>query len=115
MLTLCIGCIQLIINIKRNKMSLRLKIKHLWNKLLLQLSLFVLAFYLTIGFLFLFSDMWIDIVPKGREIIGSSLVVFGSLRFYIAYRRYKTKHEKIHALRMAHKKLLEESQNVKAQ
>lgn len=92
-------------------MSLKLKIKHLWNSLLLQLSFILLAFYLTVGALFLFSNIWADIVPKGREIIGSSLIVFGCLRFYLAYRRYKTKHEKLQALKKA-KKLLEESQHV---
>lgn len=91
-------------------MSLRLKIKHIWNSILLQLSFFLLAFYLTVGALFLFSDIWADIVPKGREIIGTSLIIFACLRFYIAYRRYKTKHEKIQALKLAKKKLSEESQ-----
>jgi hypothetical protein len=96
-------------------MTLKLKIKHHWNQILFILSFLLLAFYLIIGFLFLFSDTWIDFVPKGREIIGSSIAVFGCLRFYIAYRRFKTKHEKIYALRQAHKKLLEESHHVKAQ
>lgn len=94
-------------------MSLRLKIKHIWNSLLLQLSFFLLVFYLTVGALFLFSDIWADIVPKGREIIGGALILFACLRFYTAYRRYKTKREKIQALKEAKKKLLEESQHAK--
>ena len=91
-------------------MSLKLKIRHIWNHFLLQLSFLLLAFYLIIGFMFLFSDNWIDMVPKGREIIGWSLVAFGSLRFYISYRRYKTKHDKLLELKKE-KKLLEESQH----
>ena len=41
--------------------------------------------------MFLFTDTWIDLLPKGRSIIGIVLILFGSLRFYIAYRRYINK------------------------
>ena len=41
--------------------------------------------------MFLFTDTWIDLLPKGRSIIGIVLVLFGSLRFYISYRRYINK------------------------
>jgi hypothetical protein len=51
----------------------------------------LLAFYLTIGSIFLFTDTWADLLPKGREIIGIVLILFGALRFYIAYRRYINK------------------------
>lgn len=41
--------------------------------------------------MFLFTDTWIDLLPKGRSIIGIVLILFGTLRFYIAYRRYINK------------------------
>lgn len=41
--------------------------------------------------MFLFTDTWIDLLPKGRSIIGIVLILFGALRFYIAYRRYINK------------------------
>ena len=95
-------------------MSIRFRIKQIWNGLLFQLSFFLLAFYLIMGLLFLFSDIWADIVPKRRDIIGITLLVFGSLRFYVAYRRYKIKHEKLQDLKKA-KKTLEESHHVEVQ
>ncbi len=100
-------------------MSLKLRIRYIWNHVLFQLSFVLFAFYLTIGSLFLFSNTWIDFIPVGREIIGSTLVLFGCLRFYIAYRRYKTKHDKIQQLKKEKKvleeKLLEESIHEKVQ
>jgi TRAP-type C4-dicarboxylate transport system permease small subunit len=96
-------------------MSLKLKIKHIWNHLLLQLSLILFAFYLTIGCLFLFTDNWIDFVPVGRNIIGGILVIFGCIRFYNSYRRYRTKHEKILALKKEKlhlEEVIEESKHV---
>jgi len=62
------------------------------------LSFMLLSFYLTIAFLFLFSDMWKDLIPTGRGLIGLVLLAFGAFRFYVAYRRYKTKKERIKAL-----------------
>jgi len=41
--------------------------------------------------MFLFTDTWIDLLPKGRSVIGIVLILFGALRFYIAYRRYINK------------------------
>jgi amino acid permease len=72
-------------------MSFKIKLKHNWNKIRLYLSFLLLAFYLTIAFLFLFSDIWADFIPKGRAVIGLILLLFGILRFYVAYRRYKNK------------------------
>lgn len=72
-------------------MSFKIKLKHNWNKTRFYLSFLLLGFYLTIAFLFLFSDIWADLIPKGRALIGLILVLFGSLRFYVAYRRYKNK------------------------
>jgi hypothetical protein len=51
----------------------------------------LLAFYLFIGGIFLFSNTWGDLIPKGRMMIGVMLILFGILRFYIAYRRYINK------------------------
>jgi uncharacterized membrane protein YidH (DUF202 family) len=50
-----------------------------------------LGFYLTVGFVFLFTEVWADLVPKGRYMIGLLLVLFGLLRFYVAYRRFNGK------------------------
>lgn len=72
-------------------MSFRIKLKYSWNRLRFYLSFLLLGFYLTIGCMFLFTDTWIDLLPKGRSIIGIVLILFGSLRFYIAYRRYINK------------------------
>lgn len=72
-------------------MSFKLKLKHSWNRLRFYLSFLLFAFYLTIGFMFLFTDTWIDLLPKGRSVVGIVLIFFGTLRFYIAYRRYINK------------------------
>jgi len=72
-------------------MSTKIIIKDTWNKIRFYFSFLLLAFYLLIAFLFLFSDVWIDMIPKGRIWIGSILLAFAALRFYVAYRRYKYK------------------------
>ncbi len=72
-------------------MSFRIKLKYSWNKPRFYLSFLLFAFYLAIGIMFLFTDTWIDLMPKGRSIIGIVLILFGALRFYIAYRRYINK------------------------
>lgn len=72
-------------------MGFKIKLKYSWNRLRFYLSFLLLGFYLTIGILFLFTDTWIDLLPKGRGIIGIVLILFGALRFYIAYRRYINK------------------------
>lgn len=72
-------------------MSFRIKLKYSWNKLRFYLSFLLFAFYLTIGIMFLFTDTWVDLMPKGRSIIGIVLILFGALRFYVAYRRYINK------------------------
>ncbi len=78
-------------------MSFKKKLKHNWNKTRLYFSFLLLAFYLTIAFLFLFSDIWTDFISKGRVIIGLILILFGSLRFYVAYRRYNNKQNVINS------------------
>ena len=76
-------------------MGFRIKLKHYWNKLRLYLSFLLLAFYLTMGYLFLFTNTWIDFLRNGRVIVGIVLLLFGALRFYVAYFRYKKKHTRI--------------------
>jgi cytochrome c biogenesis protein CcdA len=61
------------------------------NKLRFYSSFLLLGFYMTVGFIFLFTEVWADLVPKGRYLIGILLIVFGALRFYVAYRRYINK------------------------
>jgi uncharacterized membrane protein YidH (DUF202 family) len=75
-------------------MNLKIILKNIWNKLLLYLSFLLFAFYLTIGILFLFTDTWSGFLPKGKEIVGLVLIIFGILRLFVSYRRYinKSKH-----------------------
>ena len=80
-----------------------LKIQRGWNRMRFFFSFFLLVFYLLVGGIFLFTDKWADLLPKGRHITGIILTLFGVLRFYIAYRRYATKNVKI-----KEKKLLKE-------
>lgn len=91
-------------------MSFWVIITSLWNKLLFYFSFLLLFFYLIVGFLFLFSDIWASILPQGREIVGVALVLFGAFRFYVAYRRYNRKKLKIQALKEKRKKRNEEIQ-----
>jgi uncharacterized membrane-anchored protein len=79
-------------------MTFKIKLKYKWNKLRLYLSFLLLAFYLIIAYLFLFTDVWVDLLPKGRSIVGIVLFLYGALRFYIAYRRYINKSIKIKSL-----------------
>lgn len=72
-------------------MSFKITFKNTWNRLRFYISFLFLAFYLTIAFLFLFSDIWADIIPKGRAIIGLILFLYGSIRFYVSFRTYKNK------------------------
>jgi len=95
-------------------MNFKITIIHIWNKLRLYLSLLLFAFYLVIGILFLFSDTWVDFLPDGRGIIGTALILFGILRFFLAYRRYRNKHKHIKLKSSENKKqIMEESQNAK--
>jgi cytochrome c biogenesis protein CcdA len=92
-------------------MSFWVIITSVWNKLRFYLSFLLLFFYLIVGFLFLFSDIWASILPKGRDIVGLLLVLFGGFRFYVAYRRYKRKHLKIQVLKEKRKKKNEQIQS----
>jgi cytochrome c biogenesis protein CcdA len=72
-----------------------IKSRYVWNKLRFYFSFLLLAFYLVVGGVFLFTNQWADLLPKGRYITGIILTLFGILRFYIAYRRYANKRVKI--------------------
>jgi cytochrome c biogenesis protein CcdA len=72
-------------------MSFKMTFRKSWNKLRFYLSFLLLAFYLVVGGTFLFTQTWSDLIPKGRAVIGIVLILFGTLRFYIAYRRYINK------------------------
>lgn len=88
------------------------KIKNIWNKILLYLSFLLFAFYLIIGLLLLFTETWSNFLEKGRIIIGLAFILFGVLRLYIAYRRYKSKQKKIISQTLAKEKnLIKEPQN----
>ena len=80
-------------------MSSGVKIKHSWNMLRYYLSFMLLSFYLTVAILFLFTDMWKDLIPTGRGIIGLILLLFGAFRFYVSYRRYQIKKARIQAIK----------------
>ena len=76
-------------------MGFKIKVIFFWNKLRLYLSFLLLAFYLVIACLFLFTDVWIDFLRNGRAYVGIVLLLFGAFRFYIAYRRYLNKKRKL--------------------
>ena len=71
------------------------RVQQSWNRMRFIFSVFLLAFYLVVGGIFLFTQTWADLLPKGRYITGIILTLFGILRFYIAYKRYATKNVKI--------------------
>ncbi len=73
----------------------KINVQQGWNALRFFLSFFLLAFYLIIGALFLFTNVWADLLTKGRFITGLILTLFGILRFYVAYKRYANKKIKI--------------------
>jgi hypothetical protein len=70
-----------------------MKVKKGINQLRFYSGFLLLGLYLTVGFVFLFTDVWADLVPKGRVLIGLMLVFFGALRFYIGYRRFISRKE----------------------
>jgi hypothetical protein len=76
-------------------MSKNHRVSFVWNRLRLYASVFLLAFYTVVGGIFIFSDTWKDLLPNGRFAIGIVLILFGILRFYVAYRRYMSKDQKI--------------------
>ncbi|MBA3970547.1 MAG: hypothetical protein H0X46_00055 [Bacteroidetes bacterium] len=69
-------------------MAFKVKLKKSWNRLRFYLSFLLLAFYTTLGCFVIFTDEWSSMLPKGRTPVGIALILFGFLRFYIAYRRY---------------------------
>ena len=92
-------------------MKTKTKLKQGWNILLFYFSFLLLFFYLILGFLFLFTTWWIDMLPKGRGLIGLFLVLFGLFRFYISYRRYKNKKDRFKSI-TDQVQLKKEKQNV---
>jgi uncharacterized membrane protein YidH (DUF202 family) len=68
------------------------------NKSRFYASFLLLAFYIIIGILFLFTGIWEDLLPKSRFAIGIVLILFGTFRFYVAYRRYVNKKSKLHTI-----------------
>jgi len=79
-------------------MNKKFKIKRIINKTRFYFSFLFLAFYITIGFLFLFTETWSDLLPKARITIGLILILFGFFRFYVSYRRFSGKNKIINAL-----------------
>lgn len=65
-----------------------MKLKTAIIKLRFYLSFLLLGFYLTVGFILLFTDVWADLIPKGRALIGLLLILFGGIRFYVSYTLY---------------------------
>jgi len=89
-------------------MSSKYNIKRFVNNTRFYFTFLVVALYLVIGFLFLFTNVWSDLIPKARIAIGLILMVFGVLRFYIAYKRYNTKKQKINVLTTKSEKNVEQ-------
>jgi cytochrome c biogenesis protein CcdA len=78
------------------------------NKLRFYLGFLLLGFYLTVGFIFLFTTIWSDLLPKARFLIGILLILFGALRFYVGYVRYSNKN-------LAYKEKEKERNNAEAE
>lgn len=76
-------------------MSKKIKIKKGFNTARYGISFLFVAFYLTIAFLFLFTNTWGDLIPDKRGLIGLILLVFAALRFYVAFARYRGKKVKL--------------------
>lgn len=76
-------------------MSQKIKIKKGWNVFRYCISFLLLTFYLTIALLFLFTNVWGDLITDYRKTIGLILLGFAALRFYVSFRRYKSKHRKL--------------------
>lgn len=74
--------------------------KKIVNKTRFSFTTLVVLLYFVVGFLFLFTEVWSDLLPNARNTIGIVLVLFGALRFYIAYKRYASKNQKIVELSM---------------
>ncbi len=47
----------------------------------------MIAFYLIIGGLFLFSDVLIHIFPVYREAVGLIFIIYGAFRLYLSIKR----------------------------
>lgn len=69
-------------------MGFKIKLRKGWSRLRFYLSFLLLAFYITLGCFLIFTDEWHSMLPKGRLWVGIALIIFGCLRFYVAYRRY---------------------------
>ncbi len=67
------------------------KIKNIVNATRFSFTSLVVILYFVVSFLFLFTNVWGDLLPNARLTIGLILLFFGAFRFYIAYRRYKSK------------------------
>jgi TRAP-type C4-dicarboxylate transport system permease small subunit len=69
-------------------MAFKGKLRKGWSRLRFYLSFLLLAFYISLGCMLIFTDEWSTMLPKARIWVGIILILFGCLRFYIAYRRY---------------------------
>jgi hypothetical protein len=74
-------------------MSKRIRVRHFWNHTRYYASYLLLALYIIVAFLFLFTNTWIDFIPSYRITIGVTFLVFSALRFYVAYTRFNRKKE----------------------
>lgn len=75
-----------------------MKARHLLNKIRFYSVFLLLAFYIGVGLVFIFTDIWADLLPKSRFLIGIILILWGILRFYVAYKRYLSKAMRLHQL-----------------
>jgi hypothetical protein len=72
-------------------MTGKYKLKFGWNRLRFYFSFLLLIFYLVVGFMFVFTETWADLLPDSRFFIGIFLMLFGVARFYVSYRRFINK------------------------
>jgi len=59
------------------------------NKIRYYSGFVMVAVYLTLGLLFLFTDIAIDIFPAYRKPIGATMVVYGIVRIILAIQKNK--------------------------
>jgi len=59
------------------------------NKIRYYFSFVMVAVYLTLGFVFLFTDIAIDTFPMYRKPIGITMIVYAVIRTYLTIRKNK--------------------------
>lgn len=59
------------------------------NNILTPVSYFMIGVYFSIGILFLFTDVLIEMIPRKREALGAVFIVYALIRLALAFIRSK--------------------------